>query len=297
MADLFSAIERLGAQVEASGVAMSLPAVIRGPIARSVVTVSGSVSSQFLSGLLLAAPLVETGLEIEVEGSLVSRPYVDMTIEAMRRFGAKVSEDHNKFAVAGTGYQGCDLDIEPDASSASYFFGAAAALGGTVRVNGLGSSSLQGDLAFVDVLEAMGADVVRAEDFTEVTGRGALHGIEVDMSKLSDTVPTLAVIAALADGPTRISGVGFIRKKESDRIGGVVTELRRCGVDAIEEADGLVINPGGAHGAVVQTYEDHRMAMAFAILGLAVDGVVIEDHSCVDKTFPTYFAVLGELGT
>ena len=295
MEDLFNALERLGARVEASGAASSLPAVIRGPIANGAVTISGSVSSQFLSGLLLAAPLVDNGLEIEVEGALVSRPYVDMTIEAIRRFGASVTEDHNRFVVAGTGYQSCDLDIEPDASSASYFFGAAAALGGTVRVNGLGTASLQGDLAFVDVLEAMGARVLRGANFTEVSGQGTLHGIDVDMSGLSDTVPTLGVIAALADGPTRISGVGFIRKKESDRIAGVVTELRRCGVDAVEEADGMVIHPGGAHGAAVRTYEDHRMAMAFSILGLAVDGVVIEDPSCVDKTFPTFFEVLGEL--
>jgi 3-phosphoshikimate 1-carboxyvinyltransferase len=234
-------------------------------------------------------------LEIEVDGALVSRPYVDMTVAAMRRFGASVIDNDTRFVVAGTGYRAQDLDIEPDASSASYFFGAAAALGGTVRVSGLGRSSLQGDLGFVDVLESMGATVSRGEDFTEVSGHGELRGVDVDLSGLSDTVPTLAVVAALANGPTRITGVGFIRNKESDRIGGVVNELRRCGVDATEESDGLVIRPGGAHGAVIRTYDDHRMAMAFSILGLAVDGVVIEDPSCVDKTFPSFFEVLDEL--
>lgn len=295
MADLFIALERLGAHVVASGAEMSLPVLIKGPIASRRASVAGSVSSQFLSGLLLAAPLVDEGLEIEVDGALVSRPYVDMTVAAMRRFGASVIDNDTRFVVAGTGYRAQDLDIEPDASSASYFFGAAAALGGTVRVSGLGRSSLQGDLGFVDVLESMGATVSRGEDFTEVSGHGELRGVDVDLSGLSDTVPTLAVVAALANGPTRITGVGFIRNKESDRIGGVVNELRRCGVDATEESDGLVIRPGGAHGAVIRTYDDHRMAMAFSILGLAVDGVVIEDPSCVDKTFPSFFEVLDEL--
>ena len=295
MADLFVALKRLGVQVVTTGAEMSLPVLISGPIAGKHASVAGSVSSQFLSGLLLAAPLVDGGLEIEVDGTLVSRPYVDMTVAAMRRFGSSVTETESTFVVEGTGYAAHDLEIEPDASSASYFFGAAAALGGTVRIDGLGRNSLQGDLAFVDVLESMGASVRREDDFTELSGQGVLHGVDVDLSALSDTVPTLAVVAALADSPTRITGVGFIRNKESDRIGGVVSELRRCGIDAREESDGLVIHPGGAHGALVQTFDDHRMAMAFSILGLAVSGVVIENPSCVDKTFPRFFDVLAEL--
>lgn len=297
MADLIRALHQLGAHVEATDKAMSLPLVIRGPLATRHTTVSGEVSSQFLSGLLLAAPLAHAPLEIGVDGALVSRPYVDMTIESMRRFGATVSESDNSFVVQASGYDARDLEIEPDASSASYFFGAAAALGGTARINGLGASSLQGDLRFVDVLESMGAHVRRGVDFTEVSSQGPLHGIDVDMSALSDTVPTLAVVAAFADSPTRITGVGFIRNKESDRIGGVVAELQRCGVRAVEEADGLVIHPGNVHGAVVHTYDDHRMAMAFSILGLAVDGVEIENPSCVEKTFPTFFDVLDQLRT
>ena len=295
MADLFSALAALGASITAERSADSLPAIIRGPLSSGRTTVSGSVSSQFLSGLLLAAPLVRDGLEIEVTGSLVSRPYVEMTIATMRAFGAIVESDGDVFAVAPTGYRAADLEVEPDASGASYFFGAAAALGGAVRVRGLGSLSLQGDTAFVDVLRRMGALVTKSESEIEVRGSGVLHGIDVDMSELSDTVPTLAVVASFADSPTRIRGVGFIRNKESDRIGGVVRELRRCGISADEETDGLVVHPGAAHAALVNTYDDHRMAMAFSILGLATEGIEIDDPTCVGNTFPTYFDVLEEL--
>lgn len=295
MADLFDALVALGASVTAEHAAASLPAVIRGPLSSGRTTVSGSLSSQFLSGLLLAAPLVRGGLEIEVTGSLVSRPYVEMTIATMREFGAVVESDRDVFTVAPTGYRAADVEIEPDASGASYFFGAAAALGGVVRVPGLGLASLQGDTSFVDVLARMGAIVTKSDHEIEVRGSGTLHGIDVDMSELSDTVPTLAVVASLADSATRISGVGFIRNKESDRVGGVVRELQRCGIRAEEEADGLVIHPGVAHAAVVNTSDDHRMAMAFSILGLATDGIEIDDPACVAKTFPSYFDVLEQL--
>ncbi len=295
MGDLFSALEHVGVKIEAEGLAGSLPARIHGPIRQSRTSVSGSVSSQFLSGLLLASPLVAGGFEIEVTTNLVSRPYVEMTIEAMAQFGVQVHTDHNRYVVVPTTYRAADLGIEPDASGASYFFAAAVVSGGRVRINGLGIPSMQGDVAFVDVLEQMGATVEREQHAITVSAGTRLQGVDVDMADYSDMVPTLAVVASLADSPTHIRGVGFIRNKESDRIAAVVNELRRCGVDAREEQDGLAVNPRSVHGALVQTYADHRIAMAFSVLGLVVPGVRIEDPRCVDKTFPQFYEVLERL--
>jgi 3-phosphoshikimate 1-carboxyvinyltransferase len=192
-------------------------------------------------------------------------------------------------------YRATEFLVEPDASAASYFFAAAVVSGGEVTVEGLGSHSMQGDLAFVDVLASMGADVERSSTGTTVAAGNGLHGVTVDMRDVSDMVPTLAVVAPFADGPTTITGVGFIRGKESDRIDAVVTELQRCGIDASAQDDGLTIRPGTPHGAVVHTYDDHRIAMAFSILGLRVPGVEIADPGCVAKTFPTFFEVLDRL--
>jgi 3-phosphoshikimate 1-carboxyvinyltransferase len=185
--------------------------------------------------------------------------------------------------------------IEPDASAASYFFAAAAICGGRVSVAGLGRSSLQGDLRFVDVLGSMGAAIEVDTDRTTVRGTGTLHGVAVDLRDLSDMVPTLAAVAVFADSPTTITGVGFIRGKESDRIGDLVRELRRCGIDAVEHDDGLTVNPGEPTPARIGTYDDHRMAMAFALIGLRVPGIEIEDPNCVAKTFPGYFTALDQL--
>jgi 3-phosphoshikimate 1-carboxyvinyltransferase len=209
----------------------------------------------------------------------------------MADFGSPVEG----LAVAPRGYVAARFAVEPDASAASYFFAVAAVTGGRVLIEGLSRTSVQGDLSFVDVLQAMGAEVTWHADAVEVRGTGVLHGVEVDMSQLSDTAPTLAVVAALADSPTRVTGIGFIRRKESDRIGSVVRELQRCGVDATEEPDGFVVRPGPAHGARVETYDDHRMAMSFGVLGLVVPGIEIVDPSCVVKTFPGFWLALDAL--
>jgi len=185
--------------------------------------------------------------------------------------------------------------IEPDASAASYFFAAAAVTGGRVKIAGLGSNALQGDVNFVEVLAAMGADVTITNDFIEVQGTGTLQGIDVDMSQVSDTAQTLAAIAPFAEGPVRVTGIGFIRKKETDRVRAVVTELQRMGIDAVEEDDGFLIQPGTPKPATIETYHDHRMAMSFAITGLMTPGIEIVDPGCVDKTFPTYWDVLATL--
>jgi 3-phosphoshikimate 1-carboxyvinyltransferase len=209
----------------------------------------------------------------------------------MAAFGVSVDD----LVVPHAAYRARTFTVEPDASAASYFFAAAAVAGGQVTIEGLGAGSVQGDLAFVDVLEDMGARVERSSSSTTVIGTGALHGVTVDLRHLSDMVPTLAVVAAFADRPTTIDGVGFIRGKESDRIGAVITELQRCGIEAIAHDDGMTIKPGEPHAAVVETYDDHRIAMAFSILGLRVPGIEIADPGCVAKTFPSFFETLDQL--
>ena len=291
-ADLVEALTGLGVAITGSALPLT---VDRGAREGGTVRVPGTTSSQFLSGLLLSAPAAGSETVIEVDGELVSKPYVDLTLDTMAAFGARVDRDgYRAFEVAPTGYVAADLDIEPDASAASYFF-AAAMPGGRVRVDGLGAGTVQGDLRFVDALEAMGAEVVRDEDGTEVRGPVRARGIEIDMADISDTAQTLAVVATAADSPTRITGIGFIRHKETDRIAAVVRELRRLGIEAEEEPDGLVVHPGRPTPGTVETYADHRMAMSFALLGLRAPGIAIADPGCVAKTFPGFFDALEEL--
>jgi len=298
MGDLLDALDELGADVVGLGEPGHLPVRLEGRgLDGGVTTVRGDVSSQFLSGLLLSAPCMRSGLEVRVEGELVSVPYVEMTLGVMRAFGAAAShEAYRRITVAPGGYTGVErFVVEPDASAASYFFAAAAIVGGTVRIDGLGQDSWQGDLAFVDALEQMGARVERGASSTTVTGSGTLHGVEVDFADLSDTAQTLAVVAPFASSPTTITGIGFIRRKETDRIAATVTELRRCGIHAEELPDGIRIHPGAPRPATVSTYDDHRMAMSFALLGLRVPGIRIADPGCVAKTFPGYWTVLEAL--
>ena len=297
MGEVLDAVRALGGEVREVGAPGRLPVeVVGGTLAGGEVAVRGDVSSQFLSGLLLAGPAMRTGLVARLVGDLVSEPYVDMTVAVMARFGAVVDRpDERTWRVDPQPYRAVDLAIEPDASAASYVFAAAALLGGRAEVTGLGPESLQGDVAFVDVLEQMGARVERGPTSTTVTGTGELRGVEVDLRHLSDTAQTLAVVAAFADGPTRVTGIGFIRGKETDRVGDVVAELRRLGVDAEEEPDGFVIRPRDLRPATIQTYDDHRMAMAFALAGLCFDGVQIADPGCVAKTFPGFWRLLDEL--
>lgn len=295
MAPLVDALRALGVAVEEDGEPGHLPFTIVGRGAVDVVDpvpLRGDVSSQFLSGLLLAAPCYEHGLGVSLTAPLVSAPYVDMTMSVMDAFGIEeVSIEY----VPPQRYRASTFAVEPDATAASYFLAAAAMTdGGRVRVPGLGVDSVQGDVVFADVLREMGAEVTLGDDHVEVRGTGELHGVDVDMSEISDCAQTLAVIAPFADTVTRITGIGFIRGKETDRVGNVVAELRRCGAVAFEEDDGMVIEPSASslHGARVRTYGDHRMAMAFALIGLRVDGVEIDDPSCVAKTFPTFWETL-----
>ena len=295
--DLVDALESLGARIESLGATHAMPLRTQeSPLRGGVVQVPGDVSSQFISALLLAAPAIDGGLTIELTGDVVSAPYITMTVAVMRSFGATVEVTGDRlFAVANDGYQGTDYAIEPDASAASYFFAAAAVSGGRVAIDGLGTTSLQGDLGFVDVLESMGAGVEQTATRTEVTGTGILNGVTVDLRDLSDTAPTLAAIAPLATGPVTATGIGFIRRKESDRIAAVVTELERLGVEATDDGDGFTVVPGPVTPTTVATYDDHRIAMAFTVLGLVTPGVEIADPQCVAKTFVDYFDVVDVL--
>ncbi len=235
-----------------------------------------------------------------IDGPLVSQPYVRMTLEVMKSFAIDVeaSDGLQRFRiVAPQRYRACEYAIEPDASAASYFWAAAAICGGEVTVEGLSANSLQGDVAFVDCLEKMGCEVRRNADDITVVGR-ARRGIDVDMNAISDTVQTLAVIAAFVDGPTRIRHVGHIRHKETDRIAAVAAELRKLSVEVVEEDNGLTIEAPKSKvltPATIETYQDHRMAMSFALAGLRIPGVKIANPSCVEKTYPRFFEDLATL--
>jgi 3-phosphoshikimate 1-carboxyvinyltransferase len=297
MGPVLDAVAALGVGITPLGAPGHLPvAVDANGLRGGQVQVAGDVSSQFLSGLLLAAPAVPGGLVVELTTELVSVPYVELTLATMAAFGAEVRRPHaRRFEVRPGGYRATRYAVEPDASAASYFLAAAAITGGRVRVAGLGRDALQGDVRFADVLAAMGAEVVRGTDWLEVRGTGRLTGVDVDLADISDTAQTLAAVAVFADGPTRVRGIGFIRRKETDRIAAVVHELQRLGVHAREEPDGFLIQPGTPRPGRVRTYDDHRMAMSFALLGLVVPGIEIADPGCVAKTFPDYFAVLDRL--
>ena len=302
--DLLAALRALGASAE-SVRGDGCPPVRAGGrgLPGGTAALGGGRSSQYLSAVLLAAPASEEGVRIDIEGGLVSRPYVDLTIGVMRRFGVEVTTDPPgpravRFAVApGQHYQPRDLAIEGDYSSASYFFAAAAVTGGRLRVDGLDPSSAQGDARLLDLLAEMGCRIERDESGVLVQGPGELSGIDADLSAMPDTAPTLAVVALFARGPTQIRGVPHLRLKETDRIAALVAEIRRLGGEAIPAEDGLMIVPRPLSGAAVETYRDHRMAMAFAVAGLRVPGIVIRDPGCVSKSFPGFWDLFDRLAS
>jgi 3-phosphoshikimate 1-carboxyvinyltransferase len=294
--DLLDALARLGVRAESEAANGCPPVVVHAAgLAGGIAKIRGDISSQFLSGLLMAAPYARLPVELIVEGGLVSQPYVRMTLAVMKAFGVAVPSDDLAHLVVRKGtYKGRIYEIEPDASAASYFFAAAAITGGEVTVEGLSRESLQGDVAFCDCLAQMGCDVRYSADSITVAGQ-SLSGIDVDMNAFSDTVQTLAAVALFAEGPTTIAGVGHIRHKETDRIGDLARELRKLGAIVEERDDGLRIVAGALRPARVATYDDHRMAMSLSLVGLRVAGVVIENPKCVEKTYPAYFSDLAKL--
>jgi 3-phosphoshikimate 1-carboxyvinyltransferase len=295
--DLIDALEQLGARAASENCDRCPPIIVHANGLRGgVAKVRGDISSQFLSGILMTAPAATSPVVLVVEGTLVSQPYVEMTCAVMRSFGAEVetADDLSRFVIAPQAYRACDYTIEPDASAASYFWAAAAITGGEATVEGLSDSSLQGDVKFVDCLAQMGCEVRSESDAITVIGR-PLRGIDVDMNAISDTVQTLAVVALFADGPTTIRNAAHVRHKETDRLAAVGTELRKLGAAVAERSDGLLITPRDLRAAAIDTYRDHRMAMSFALAGLRIPGVRINDPGCVEKTYPRYFEDLQTL--
>jgi len=294
--DLVDALNQLGVDVTCGDNGCPPLDVRSSGFTEPTCSVRGDISSQYLSGLMMAAPVADHRITINVEGELVSVPYVDITLSVMSAFGVSVGNDnYQSFSVeVDESFSACDYEIEPDASAASYFLAVAAVTGGTVTISGLSNDSIQGDVAFCECLARMGCIVEYGEDSITVTG-GPLIGIDVDMNAISDTVPTLGVVALFAEGTTNIRNVAHVRHKETDRISDLARELEKLGANVVERNDGLSITPGVLRSAEIDTYNDHRMAMSFAIAGLKNEGVAINDPRCCEKTYPKFFDDLERL--
>jgi len=295
--DLIDALNQLGVQIRSTGRSGCPPVEIHGgPIRGGSVTINCRTSSQYLSALLLIAPYTEKGLDIEVAEGPVSKPYVDMTIDVMHEFGVMVErENYDRFAVAGRQmYRAGAHTVEPDASQAGYFWAAAAVCGTRIKVKGVVQDSRQGDVNFAQLLADMGCEIKREEDGITVAGRH-LRAAEIDMGDMPDMVPTLAVVAAFAEGTTVIKNVSHLKAKESDRLTAVVNELVKMGIQARCSANELIVTGGKPHGAEIETYGDHRIAMSFAVAGLAATGTFILNENCVEKSFPDFWKVFGGL--
>ena len=288
--DLLTALNQIGVNAFSQKGNGYPPVVVSGGfLYGGNVRILGEISSQFLSSLMMIGPYAKKGLTINVVGELTSKPYVDITMDVMRNFGAEVvNYEYMKFSIANKKYFQTNYFIDGDASSVSYFFAASAVSKGNVRVVGINPYSIQGDIRFADVLGKMGCSVKKGRDFIEVTGN-EINGIAVDMNSMPDTVQTLAVVALFAKGRTKIFNVKNIRVKETDRIKALASELRKLGARVEEIDDGLIITPGKNKGAIIETYNDHRMAMSFAVAGLRIPNVKIKNPECVSKSFPDFW--------
>jgi 3-phosphoshikimate 1-carboxyvinyltransferase len=267
-------------------------AVTAAKISKDRVEINCQKSSQYLSALLLIAPRTQNGLEIRVTGGPVSRPYVDLTIELMKKFGLRLKrDDYRLFKVPGQQvYQAGEYSVEADCSQAAYFWGAAAITGAEIKVKSVSADSSQGDVRFADLLQRMGCRAFKESDGIRVCG-APLSAIEADLADMPDQVPTLAVVAAFAKGKTVIKNVTHLKSKESDRLSATVTELNKMGIEAACSGNALVVKGGKPKGSIINTYNDHRIAMSFAIAGLNVPGVCIRNEGCVEKSFPGFWKV------
>lgn len=296
---LVNALTQLNADIEYLENADYPPLKIKGKsLTASVVTIDGSISSQFLTAILMVAPLLKTDTSIEIEGELVSKPYIDITLDIMARFGVKVENNaYQSFTVIGNqSYQALDkYMVEGDASSASYFLAAGAIKGGKVTVHGIGKLSVQGDKHFADVLEKMGAEVTWADESITVVGK-PLTAIDMDMNHIPDAAMTIATTALFAKGTTTIRNIYNWRVKETDRLFAMATELRKVGAEVIEGEDYITITPPTSlKHAEIDTYDDHRVAMCFSLVALSDTPVTINDPKCTAKTFPDYFEKLAQV--
>jgi len=292
ISDLVDGMRQLGAAVEYAGEGESFPLKIPGGgIRGGEARIPGARSSQFASGLLMAAPYADAPVTLRVDGRQ-QWPYIGITAAVMRAFGVNVGQARDLFSVRPAVYRPLDYTVEPDASAASYFMAAAAITGGRVEIPDLGSASPQGDLRFAEVLQQMGCQVETTPHSIEIRGPDRLRGVDVDMNAFSDTMITLSAIAPFALSPTTIRNVAHTRLQETDRLSAVATELHRLGLTTHQTPSSIRIIPRTPRPAVVRTYGDHRMAMAFAVTGLVAPGIRIRDPGCVTKTFPDFFGRL-----
>lgn len=297
IADLVDGLRSLGADVDYGGEEGYPPLNLGAGLKSGTVSIKGDASSQYLSGLLMVLPLLQGVSTIQVTTPLVSRTYVEMTLDCMARMGVTVqaSDDFRKFHIPGNQrYQAVDLAIEPDASTASYWFALPLMVGGTVRVKDVPEKSTQGDFGLVDIFAQMGASVVHEDHGLTISATNTLHGVDVDMNTRSDVAPTLAVVATMADSPTTIRNIGNMRIKECDRIDCIQTAFDALGLHMESGPDWMRIYPGApAREALLNPEDDHRMAMIFALLGLAHGGVSISEPECVGKTYPDFYKDMG----
>ncbi len=297
ISDLLNGLQQIGVQAKAVKSNDCPPVEVDGGQVRGgVLSLNCGKSSQFLSSLLLIAPYTMRGIDVTITEGPVSKPYIDMTVDTMSRFGVDVErKGYSSYKVSGgQRYSADSYTVEPDCSQAGYFWAAAALTGVTIKVLGTKKSSCQGDARFAQVLEAMGCNVFHEDDGIAVTG-GELSGVEVNMSDMPDVVPTLAVVAAFARGSTVIKNVAHLKDKESDRLNAVASELNKIGIEATATDDGLIITGGIPRGAEIETYNDHRIAMSFAVAGLVTNEINIKDEKCVEKSFPDFWDVFGGL--
>ncbi len=292
--DLLDGLNQMGVEAFAVNANGCPPIKIKGgKIDGGHIALNCSISSQYLSSLLLMAPYTNKNLEITVTKGPVSKPYIDMTVDIMTKLGVKVTRsEYSSFNISGNQiYKADNYYVEPDCSQAGYFWAAAAITGAKIKVKGITKKSSQGDVGFADVLKEMGCKVFYENDGISVCGNNKLSAIEVDMSNMPDIVPTLAVVAAFAKGTTIIKNVAHLREKECDRLSSVATELLKMGIEANTTENGLVIKGGKPVGTEIDTYNDHRIAMSFAVAGLVVPGIKIKDEKCVEKSFPKFWNV------
>jgi len=295
MRELFDSLQQLGISVDSPN--GRLPATVKGPITNSVCQLDASRSSQFVSALLMVAPLTELGIEIQLQGKGVSNSYVEMTLDWMRKMGVVIDKTMRGYRVkGGQVYQGIKAELPGDAVSASYFMGLVGIVGGQLRIQSFDFASKQGESKFYKVLETMGMSFERDQEDLIVSCEQGLNAIEVDMSEMPDVVQTLAVMASYANGTTRINNIGHLAFKESNRIKDTACELRKAGIDVEDGADYLVIHGGQPKAAQIETYDDHRMAMSMGLLGAKTAGIKIIDHHVVAKSFPSYWQLMESCG-
>ncbi len=260
------------------------------------IKLKGTTSSQYLTSILLSAPKAKDEVTVEIVGELSSKPFVDMTIDIMKTFGVNVkNNNYESFLVPKASYLAKEYFVESDSSGVSYFLAAAAITGGKIKINNINPDSAQGDIHFIEVLEKMGCKIEKGENYLQIESDGELKGIEVDMNAMVDTAQTLAVLASVAKGKTKITNVGSLKVKETDRITAIKNELEKCGITVEAGEDYLVIEGGKPTPAQIETYDDHRMAMSFAVLGLTVPGIKIENPTCVSKSFPEFWELFDSL--